>query len=225
MKGEIIYFDNERGNGFISGADGNRYVFDVTDLANDLRAAKGAKVDFETEGDRARQIAGMVGGRQNTPSVTGHLPANGDAAAHVTPFTEPPVTPGLFRYFRYCATKGYLRFRGRARRREYWSFILIYLIGLAIVGGVGFAVGTALGYNEADEPQFAAAFLGIYSLALLLPSLSVLVRRVHDIGLSGWFILLALVPMIGSLIILVFTLVGSQKHENKWGPVPTGVHV
>jgi uncharacterized membrane protein YhaH (DUF805 family)/cold shock CspA family protein len=219
--GEIIYFDSQRGTGFISGADGNRYVFDATDLVADAAVAKGTKVAFEPEADRARRITPQIRGQAARQPASAE-----DAATHdVGHIAEPAVMPGLLSYFRYCVTTGYVRFRGRARRREYWSFVFVSLIGFAIVGGVGFAAGTALGYNEADEPRFAGAFLGVFWLFLFLPSLALLVRRLHDIGLSGWFILLGFVPMVGSLIILVFTLVGSQKHENKWGPVPTGVHV
>lgn len=219
IRGEVIYFDNQRGTGFVSGTDGNRYVFDVSDVATGDAVAKGTKVAFEAEGDRARQI--MPHGRTQAaaqPADVAGMPGRPEIA-------HPVITPGVFRYYRYCVTTGYARFRGRARRREYWSFFLISLLGFAIVGGIGFAIGSAMGFNEAEEPTVASTFIGLYWLALLLPSLAVLVRRVHDIGLSGWFVLLGFVPMIGSLIILVFTLVASQKHENKWGPVPTGVHV
>jgi uncharacterized membrane protein YhaH (DUF805 family)/cold shock CspA family protein len=224
--GEVIYFDGQRGTGFISGTDGNRYVFDVSDLAGDGQVAKGAKVAFEADGDRARQIGLQVPARQSTPYVPrGGVQQEAAGEGGAALLAEPAVTPGLFSYFRYCVTSGYVRFSGRARRREYWSFILISLICFAIVGGIGFAAGTALGFDEAEEPTVSALALFCLWLYLILPSLSVLVRRVHDIGLSGWFVLLGLVPMIGSLIILVFTLVGSQKHDNKWGPVPTGVHI
>ena len=218
--GEIIYFDNQRGTGFISGADGNRYVFDVSDLIVDAAVAKGTKVAFEPEADRARQISPQVRGQ-----AAQRLAAEGAAPPDFNHIAEPAVAPGLLSYFRYCVTSGYVRFRGRARRREYWSFVFVSLIGFAIAGGIGFAAGTALGSNEAEEPTFASALMGVFWLFLFLPSLALLVRRLHDIGLSGWFILLGLVPMIGPLIILVFTFIGSQKHENKWGPVPTGVHV
>ncbi|MCB1452970.1 MAG: DUF805 domain-containing protein [Rhizobiaceae bacterium] len=226
--GEIIYFDGSRGTGFITGNDGNRYVFDVTDLASDQPASKGAKVEFEADGDRARaivsQMAARVAAQEGGSAQPWAVAAAGAPAPAVDP-DGPPPAPGLFGYFRYCVTKGYVRFSGRARRREYWSFAVVALIGFAIVGGIGYAVGTALGFNEADEPTVSAAAIGIFWLFLLLPSLSVLIRRLHDIGLSGWFWLVAFVPMVGSLIILVMTLVGSQKHTNKWGPVPTGVHV
>jgi uncharacterized membrane protein YhaH (DUF805 family)/cold shock CspA family protein len=219
-RGEVIYFDRERGTGFISGDDGNRYVFDVGDLVAGEPVAKGTKVEFQTDGDQARQITPRGRLQPAAQPVASHAEVPGKPE-----LSRPAVTPGVFNYFRYCVTEGYVRFRGRARRREYWSFVLISLIGFAIVGGLGFAIGTALGYNEAEEPTVASLFIGLFWLYLILPSLAVLVRRVHDIGLSGWFILLGFVPMIGSLIILVFTLVGSQKHENKWGPVPTGIHV
>ncbi|MEX2372742.1 MAG: DUF805 domain-containing protein, partial [Dehalococcoidia bacterium] len=182
--GEIIYFDSERGTGFISGADGNRYVFDANDLVVDAAVAKGVKVAFEAEADRARQI---------TPQIRGQAARQQPSTEAVAPpdvVVEPAVAPGLLSYFRYCVTAGYVRFRGRARRREYWSFVFVSLIGFAIVGGIGFGAGTALGYNEADEPRFASAFMGIFVLFLFLPSLALLVRRLHDIGLAGWFILL-----------------------------------
>ena len=66
---------------------------------------------------------------------------------------------------------------------------------------------------------------GLFFLATFIPSLAITVRRIHDIGLSGWFYLLILIPYIGGLIILVFTLVPSQKNDNKWGPVPEGIRV
>jgi len=62
-------------------------------------------------------------------------------------------------------------------------------------------------------------------LATIVPSIAITVRRQHDIGLSGWFYLLILLPYLGGMIIFVFSLIPSQKHENKWGPVPAGVRL
>lgn len=220
--GEIIYFDGKRGTGFITGNDGNRYVFDVSDLTDEQPVSKGAKVSFAAEGDRARAITPQVArsaARQADPA-DGNPPASGAADPH-----GPPANPGLLGYFRYCVTRGYVRFSGRARRREYWSFVVVALICFALVGGIGFVIGSALGFDEAEEPTISALAVSVLWLYLLLPSMAVLFRRLHDIGLSGWFWLLAFVPMFGSLIILVMTLIGSQKHDNKWGPVPIGVLV
>jgi uncharacterized membrane protein YhaH (DUF805 family) len=114
---------------------------------------------------------------------------------------------------------------GRARRKEYWGFVLFSMITLMLVGGAAYAVGTALGSNEAEEPVWTTVATSLAGLALFIPSLAVTVRRQHDIGLSGWFILLWFIPWIGAMIILVFTPIPSQKHENRWGPIPEGIPV
>ena len=60
----------------------------------------------------------------------------------------------------------------------------------------------------------------IYSLATIIPSLAVAIRRLHDVGQSGWFALISLVPLVGGIILLVFLAKESQPQTNKWGPVP-----
>ncbi|MBO6717247.1 MAG: DUF805 domain-containing protein [Rhizobiaceae bacterium] len=209
--GEVIYFDTERGTGFVAGDDGNRYVFDVSDLASERAATKGGKVAFEADGDRARRIRA-----QHAPALLADdspPPATATGAA-------PAARSVPFGHFFYCVTKGYVRPRGRARRREFWSFVLVALIVMVLAGCTGFAVASAL---ETDIPTGIG--LGILGADLLLlpPFFSVLVRRLHDIGLTGWFALLGFIPSFGQLIILVFALLESQKHENRWGPVPAGV--
>ena len=73
--------------------------------------------------------------------------------------------------------------------------------------------------------QVPIALTCLFVLATLVPGIAMTVRRQHDIGLSGWFFLLIFVPYLGNLIIFVFSLIPSQKHENRWGPVPAGVTV
>ena len=115
----------------------------------------------------------------------------------------------------------YADFSGRARRMEYWMFALVNLvIGVAIMG-VGFGLMAALGSTE------HAAFGGLmvipfflYWLAILIPSLAVTVRRLHDTGRSGWWYLIAFVPFFGGLILLVFMLLGSEAGPNAWGQNP-----
>ena len=106
--------------------------------------------------------------------------------------------------------KNYVGFQGRARRKEFWMFALFNVIVSFILGFVGglidVSVGTILGY--------------IYALAILLPSLAVGVRRLHDIGKSGWMILLGLIPIVGGIILLVFYCLDSEAGENKYGPNP-----
>ena len=231
MDGEVIYFDADRGIGFITGRDGNRYVFDRADIIGDDRVAKGAKIRFSVDGDHARAIEHMgprpASARANAvPSplstAQGSVPsvAGGDVD---TPAQEPGPAPGMFAHFRRCLTARYANFRDRATRKEYWSFVLFSMIALVVLGIAGFMVDAAMGNEE--EPVLTIVLVVIYALALIIPGLAVTVRRIHDIGLSGWFILLNFIPSIGALIIFVFTLIPSQKHPNKWGSVPAGIRV
>ena len=107
--------------------------------------------------------------------------------------------------------KKYAEFNGRARRMEYWMFFLFNFI-IAIVLSVGGRV-THIG------PWLNL----LYSLAVLIPCLAVSVRRLHDINKSGWWILIALVPFVGAIILLIFALMDSEAGSNQYGPNPKAV--
>jgi uncharacterized membrane protein YhaH (DUF805 family) len=104
--------------------------------------------------------------------------------------------------------KNYVGFQGRARRKEYWMFVLFSAI-ISIVLSIIDAIA-----------NLSSVLSGIYSLAVFLPSLAVSVRRLHDTGRSGWWILIGLIPLIGAIILLVFTCQDSQEKDNKYGPNP-----
>jgi uncharacterized membrane protein YhaH (DUF805 family) len=100
----------------------------------------------------------------------------------------------------------YATFIGRSSRSAYWWWWLFSLIVVVATVLVDLALGTRI-------------ISGLVSLALLLPDLSVLVRRLHDTGHSGWWILISLVPLIGAIVLLVFTLQASEP-PNRWGHGP-----
>jgi uncharacterized membrane protein YhaH (DUF805 family) len=101
----------------------------------------------------------------------------------------------------------YVVFSGRARRSEFWWFALFSFILYVIAGIIDAAIGSSV--------------LGvIVALALLLPSLAVTVRRLHDTGRSGWWILIGLIPLIGAIVLLVFECQDSQPGTNAYGPSP-----
>lgn len=100
--------------------------------------------------------------------------------------------------------KNYANFKGRARRKEYWMFTLFNIIFVVILT----MVDMAMGYGEER-----GLFSTIYQLAVLLPSLAVAVRRMHDVGKSGWFIL---IPIYN----LILALTDGEKGSNKYGPDP-----
>jgi uncharacterized membrane protein YhaH (DUF805 family) len=104
----------------------------------------------------------------------------------------------------------YVEFSGRAKRREYWMFVLVNLIISVILS----FIDRALGFTS--ETGFGL-LSGIYSLAVLLPSLAVTVRRLHDTGRSGWWILIALIPIVGWIVLLIFMILDSTA-DNEHGP-------
>ena len=110
--------------------------------------------------------------------------------------------------------KKYAVFNGRARRKEYWYFVLfntLISIVLAIIDGLTGSFSLEVGMGLLG---------GIYALAVLIPSIAVSVRRLHDTGHSGWWILIALVPLIGAIVLLVFMVQDSHPDENQYGPNP-----
>jgi uncharacterized membrane protein YhaH (DUF805 family) len=102
--------------------------------------------------------------------------------------------------------KKYAQFTGRARRQEFWMFTL-FSVGIAIVLGI---IGGLIGFSLLST---------LYSLAVLVPSVAVGVRRLHDTGRSGWFMLLALIPVIG-LVLIYFLAIEGEKSDNAFGPDP-----
>lgn len=116
--------------------------------------------------------------------------------------------------------KQYADFEGRARRKEYWLFFLInFIISFAI----GFVSGLVGGISQ--EPSMASGLMilpMLYSLAVFIPSLAVGVRRLHDTGRSGWWLLISLVPVIGIIVLIVFLAQDSQPGINQYGENPKG---
>lgn len=123
----------------------------------------------------------------------------------------------MFDYWKKALTKDYANFNGRARRSEYWYYTLmnfIILIGLQIL--IGICAMSSLGVVS----MILGIVYFIYALATLVPSLAVAVRRLHDTGKSGWFFLIALVPIIGSIWLLVLFCTDGDQGENAYGPDP-----
>jgi uncharacterized membrane protein YhaH (DUF805 family) len=109
--------------------------------------------------------------------------------------------------------KKYAVFQGRARRKEYWMFVLFNIIVSVVLHILDRVLGTA---SEAGGGLLG----GIYALAVLIPSIAVTVRRLHDTGRSGWWILIVLVPLVGWIVLLVFMVLDSQPGSNEYGPNP-----
>ncbi len=109
----------------------------------------------------------------------------------------------------------YATFSGRARRSEYWYFVLAYFIASIIAAIIDGILGTSGTFGS------TGLIGGILTLALLIPSLAVAIRRLHDINKSGWWVLLGLIPLIGAIILIVW-FCGDSKPDNQYGPNPKG---
>ncbi|MDX1300866.1 DUF805 domain-containing protein [Photobacterium sp.] len=110
--------------------------------------------------------------------------------------------------------KNYAVFSGRSRRQEYWYF---FLFNILISIALGF-VDTLLATPGTED---GAGILGtIYSLAVLIPSIAVGVRRLHDTGRTGWWMLIGLIPLIGALVLIYFFVQDSQPGTNEYGANP-----
>ncbi len=104
----------------------------------------------------------------------------------------------------------YAVFTGRARRTEYWMFTLINFIISVVLSVVDTAAG------------MPGVLSGLYALAVLIPSLAVFVRRLHDTGRSGFWFFIILIPLIGAIVLLVFLVQDSTPGPNQHGPNPKG---
>ncbi|WP_084978375.1 DUF805 domain-containing protein [Plesiomonas shigelloides] len=111
--------------------------------------------------------------------------------------------------------KKYAVFTGRAQRKEYWIFFLINMI-IALVAGI---IDASIGGTDNNIISV------IYSLAILLPSLAVSVRRLHDTDRSGWWMLLSLIPLIGPIILIIFFVQNGTADINRYGENPKEINV
>ena len=106
----------------------------------------------------------------------------------------------------------YADFKGRARRQEYWMFVLINMI-----------ISWSLGLLEyVFDIGIFSTLSYIYSLAVLVPGIAVGVRRLHDIGKSGWFLLFSFIPVLGWIYLIILMATDSEAGPNKWGNNPKG---
>jgi len=114
---------------------------------------------------------------------------------------------GFFDWYLKCIKNHYADFEGRARRTEYWMFFLVNLIIAIVVSIIGRVI---------HLPVLGS----LYGLAVLVPGIAVGVRRLHDTGRSGWWWLISLIPVIGTIwIIVLFALPGDQA-ANQYGADP-----
>lgn len=128
----------------------------------------------------------------------------------------------MIEWYKMAVFENYANFSGRARRSEYWYFRLAATISLFLFVGLGITIFAVSGDGALAFSIALGAFF-LYSLAILIPSLSVTVRRMHDIGKSGWTVLVGMIPLAGPIWLLVLLLTEGDYGENYYGPDPKNV--
>ncbi len=120
----------------------------------------------------------------------------------------------MIEWYKKAMFKDFANFKGRSRRSEFWYFYLTYLITLAIAMVLDSVLGLAI------SPLPYGIFYLLVALASLIPTLSVSVRRLHDVGKSGWFYFIILIPIIGFVWLLVLYCTDGEIQDNNWGKNP-----
>lgn len=124
--------------------------------------------------------------------------------------------------------KRYADFSGRSRRKEFWSYILAVWVATFVLMYLDTALGlggTATSYSEGGSVGFnmSGGWLTIiFALAIIVPNIAVSVRRLHDVGKSGWMLLIGLIPLVGWIYLLVQYVQPGNVGPNTYGPDPKG---
>jgi len=127
----------------------------------------------------------------------------------MTTQAAPQPAPSIPFGYLMVALQKYATFSGRSRRAEYWSFTLANIIIAVVLYGLGAMMDSSIG----------SIIYMCYAVATIIPGIAVTIRRLHDSGRSGWYFLIALIPLI-NLIMIYFMLVDSQPGSNEYGPNP-----
>lgn len=120
----------------------------------------------------------------------------------------------MIEWYKKVIFENYANFNGRARRSEYWYYALASALISLVLMIVDNVAGLTFGVGE------SGILGGIYSLAVLLPGLAVLVRRLHDVGKSGWFFFIVLIPLAGAIWLLIVLCTEGDSGTNAYGPDP-----
>ena len=117
----------------------------------------------------------------------------------------------------------YANFNGRARRKEYWMYTLIFTVLLIALMTIMFSVlsfSDETGIESGPGVYLTVILVIVFLFAHLIPSIALTVRRLHDTGKSGWWYLIVFVPYLGNFVIFIFTLIDGDRGDNKYGSNP-----
>lgn len=208
MKGQILDFSIQAG-GLISSEDGKRYPFKNEEWKEQGIPTRGMKVDFDVDEDGQAVAVYKALGASSTGGVTTVL-------QNASQTRNENGQLSLFALFLETLTKRYAQFSGRASKREFWGFMLFKIVAVVAI----FFVTVIMSEINKSLGSIFSLLYWLFVIALVIPDLSVGVRRLHDIGKSGWWYLIAFVPLIGTIWLIILWCQASVNEDNQWGGLP-----
>ena len=208
MKGQILDFSIQAG-GLISSEDGKRYPFKNEEWKEQGIPTRGMKVDFDVDEDGQAVAVYKALGASSTGGVTTVL-------QNASQTRNENGQLSLFALFLETLTKRYAQFSGRASKREFWGFMLFKIVAVVAI----FFVTVIMSEINKSLGSIFSLLYWLFVIALVIPDLSVGVRRPHDIGKSGWWYLIAFVPLIGTIWLIILWCQASVNEDNQWGGLP-----
>ena len=198
MKGIILDFSTQQNTGVISGDDKQRYTFSGTEWKGYKPPIAGERVDFDSDlSNNALQIYITKSQNDTFSQLSKQLD-------HISDQSKPEDQYNMIDWF-VKSLRNYANFTGRARRKEFWFFMLMCII-IAIAAQIIDAI-----------LRTGMIFQLVSNIALLVPSLSVGARRLHDIGRTGWWQLIML-SVVGIILLIVWWVLETDQQDNEWGP-------
>lgn len=189
MKGTILDFSIQTNTGIISGDDQNRYTFISSEWKDSSSPQRGTKVDFDL--DATGQAVGVYKALSSSTN---------SGVADLVNTDQNEESYSGFHWFVKCL-KNYVNFNGRARRKEFWFFNLLYFCLLLFISGL-------LG---SQSPLLIVVLLGLF-----LPAFAVSTRRLHDIGKSGWWYLISFTG-VGYFLLIFWWAKEGDTNSNQYG--------
>ena len=131
---------------------------------------------------------------------------------------------GFIENFKHCVVHKYANFEGRASRSEYWHFMLVYQLIIATILFICAAISCIIPVSGTTGVALGLVVLFILSIGFIIPGIAVAVRRLHDVGWSGWFVLVGFIPFVGVPIMLILMALPGKSAANRFG-APTGTTI
>lgn len=207
MKGQIQDINPQTNQGIILGEDGRQYPFNLQANNIGMMTKAGDTVDFLVE--PSGFASSVQTALATTPPAYNPYQAPNQMGSIATRQGENPdwaieENYGFIDWVKKCF-RNYANFNGRARRKEYWFFNLAYVI----IYVVAILLDSMLG-SKGILPA-------LVTLGLVIPMIAVQIRRLHDISKSGWWVLISFIPLIGSILLLVWMATDTKPETNQWG--------